>query len=275
MEKAVICIGAPRSGTTWLFNNLCCHPDLFLPPVKEVRHFFGSHSAAEREAQGNKSLRESRDDMERAWTRRWMAADPLSTVDYRSLILENGLPTVDISPIYCAAPPERIVCFREAVGEAKILMFLRNPVDRDYSQAKRFFHMEGGGRPRQPLETYKDFLSRPDIRRRNDYLSAIKNWTGVFGADALHIEFYDSIQSDPLGVLSRICRAIGVIDTPEIFGETAMQRYGDGIRHNGVVPEELKLWLADRHRDGIRALAESFPVPCVKWSEQVAALIAE
>jgi hypothetical protein len=34
-----ICIGAQRAGTTWLYENLKKHPEVFLPDIKELRFF--------------------------------------------------------------------------------------------------------------------------------------------------------------------------------------------------------------------------------------------
>src|SRR5437899_6907483 len=34
-----LCIGAPRSGTTWLYECLKAHPEAFVPPIKEVSFF--------------------------------------------------------------------------------------------------------------------------------------------------------------------------------------------------------------------------------------------
>jgi hypothetical protein len=32
-------IGAQKSGTTWLHDNLARHPQVWLPPVKEIHYF--------------------------------------------------------------------------------------------------------------------------------------------------------------------------------------------------------------------------------------------
>lgn len=34
-----LCIGGQRSGTTWLHANLNKHPEIWLPPVKEILYF--------------------------------------------------------------------------------------------------------------------------------------------------------------------------------------------------------------------------------------------
>ena len=34
-----ICIGAQKAGTTWLYENLSRHPDVVMPPMKEIHYF--------------------------------------------------------------------------------------------------------------------------------------------------------------------------------------------------------------------------------------------
>lgn len=37
-----LCIGAPKSGTTWLFDNLKNHPGIWTLPYKSTQYFSGS-----------------------------------------------------------------------------------------------------------------------------------------------------------------------------------------------------------------------------------------
>ena len=39
IENFFLCIGAQKSGTTWLARMLQTHPELFLTPVKEIHYF--------------------------------------------------------------------------------------------------------------------------------------------------------------------------------------------------------------------------------------------
>src|ERR1700749_4313420 len=38
-----LCIGAQKAGTTWLDSNLRRHPDVWLPPLKELHYFNSVH----------------------------------------------------------------------------------------------------------------------------------------------------------------------------------------------------------------------------------------
>ncbi|MGI9569745.1 MAG: hypothetical protein ACR2PH_08415, partial [Desulfobulbia bacterium] len=35
-----IAIGPPKTGTTWIYKNLEAHPEVWMPPDKEIRHFW-------------------------------------------------------------------------------------------------------------------------------------------------------------------------------------------------------------------------------------------
>src|ERR1700757_3086986 len=54
-----LCVGAHKSGTTWLYQQLDSHPDFWMPPVKEL-HYFDQLSRVQRAA--HPRCRDERDD---------------------------------------------------------------------------------------------------------------------------------------------------------------------------------------------------------------------
>src|ERR1700693_6546256 len=42
-----LCVGAHKSGTTWLYRQLDSHPDFWMPPIKEL-HYFDQLSRVQR-----------------------------------------------------------------------------------------------------------------------------------------------------------------------------------------------------------------------------------
>jgi hypothetical protein len=42
-----ICVGSQKCGTTWLYDNLCLHPDCSMPAIKELRYFHPWHGKKE------------------------------------------------------------------------------------------------------------------------------------------------------------------------------------------------------------------------------------
>jgi hypothetical protein len=100
-------IGVPRAGTTWLHTLLSAHPDVYLPTRrKEVRFFDRYH------------------DQGQAWYEEFFC-DPDEARRYSAI--------GEISPqyLYCDECPGRIASL---LPEAKLIVMLRHPVDRAYSQ---------------------------------------------------------------------------------------------------------------------------------------------
>jgi hypothetical protein len=100
-------IGVPRAGTTWLHTLLSAHPDVYLPTRRKEVRFFDRHY-----------------DRGPAWYEEFFCA-PDEAVRYAAI--------GEISPqyLYCEECPARIAAL---LPMAKLLVMLRHPVDRAYSQ---------------------------------------------------------------------------------------------------------------------------------------------
>ncbi|OGT83573.1 MAG: hypothetical protein A3H91_02535 [Gammaproteobacteria bacterium RIFCSPLOWO2_02_FULL_61_13] len=94
-----LCIGAQKAGTTWLYENLRRHPEIFLPHRKELHYFDWGYSRH---------------------------------INIYAKNFENvsGKIKGDITPAYAVIAPDRIDIIRAIMPDAKILMLLRNPVGR-------------------------------------------------------------------------------------------------------------------------------------------------
>ena len=100
-------IGVPRAGTTWLHTLLSAHPEVYLPSRrKEVRYFDRHH------------------DQGQGWYEEFFC-----TLEEARAYAAIG----EISPqyLYCEECPGRISALLPA---AKLIVMLRHPVDRAYSQ---------------------------------------------------------------------------------------------------------------------------------------------
>jgi hypothetical protein len=100
-------IGVPRAGTTWLHTLLSAHPDVYLPTRRKEVRFFDRHH-----------------DQGREWYEEFFC-DPDEARRYSAI--------GEISPqyLYCDECPGRIASL---LPEAKLIVMLRHPVDRAYSQ---------------------------------------------------------------------------------------------------------------------------------------------
>lgn len=141
-------IGAPRAGTTWLNTLLTSHPDVYTPSVRDEINFFDQY-------------------FERGidWYRKLF---PLP--DHAEKYQVIG----EISPQYleCDACPERIF---KTLPESKLIVMLRHPVNRAYSQYGFFVQR------RNYRGSFEDFLeAKPRALERGYYSRYLKRYLHYF-----------------------------------------------------------------------------------------------
>jgi hypothetical protein len=190
-------VGAGRSGTTSLHDYLVQHPQVYLPAVKAPSYFY-CHRPAEG---GNvRAAPVSRD---------YFVCD---TAAYEALFddVRDETAVGEVSPAYLASmwAVEQIA---DQLPEARIVMILRNPVER--------FHARYVARVRDGLESAPsvDALIEQEKRARRKpddavgtYLDAgfcshfVAAYLERFPGEQLHIGFFDDLQADAAQFMRRL-----------------------------------------------------------------------
>ena len=183
-------VGAAKSGTTSLYRYLIQHPAVFMPEVKEP-HFFGEW----RPATGVEGLEEY-------------------------LKLFAGVPNdirageATTAYLYSSSSAQEIKRFKPA---AKIIMVLRNPVDRAYSnywEQREVKYWES----REPVETlsFEEALEAEPERIQKGwsyayhyvacghYAEQVARYLDVFGDDAVRVYLFDELVLDA----EAVCRDV-------------------------------------------------------------------
>lgn len=182
MKLDFVGIGAARSGTSWVARCLQEHPAIFLPAKKEL-HYFNDDNRYDAELSGLEPFYEQ--------------AGPgalLGEYTPRYIIDERAL--------------ERI---HTAFPGVKILVMLRDPVERAYSQYCYF-------RFNKKKEDREDFLAALDGFYREDYVlkslyhRQLRKVFDLFGRDRTWVGMFDDIGSDPGRLIRGLYRFLGVDD---------------------------------------------------------------
>jgi Sulfotransferase domain len=115
-----VIIGAPRSGTTWLYSQLSRHPDVFLSSNKEPRFFaFRANSSHTFNGPGDDE---------------WIEPVIFDETEYMSLFTgSSGRITGEASTDYLYQSSVAATKMRDLVPDVRIVAILREPVDRAYS----------------------------------------------------------------------------------------------------------------------------------------------
>ena len=255
-----MCIGAPRSGTTWLHGRLLQHPSMTPLPVKELRHFSDNQwSRREKEKKAADFLEGSPARQERwgAWMAKWVAA-PNTDEAYMSLFEGIDTMTADFSPSYCSCDAPTVERIKALVGDVPIILCMRDPVERDWSQAK----ITLGRRGRFDDEDSIAFFGTDFCSLRSDYLRTLGIWGQHF--EVLPV-FFDDIGTDPRAVLSAVCAHVG------LSAEPVLAKLGD--QHPSKAPlgemsDRVREFLREKHRPMIERMADTMGGPARSWLEQ-------
>ena len=169
-------IGLPRCGTTWFMNNLYHHPNIHLPLTEP--EYFTSHL--------DRSLR-----------------------SYSNIIKRGtGIIRGTKSPFYCTLPVYKIRWIKEMMPDLKIILILRNPIDRTWSYAKWIItKVKGKNIEKIGEQVMFDFFKKD--KKRFNYLNILKNYSSVFSSNHFKIIIFDEIKSRPKSLLRETFNFLG------------------------------------------------------------------
>lgn len=176
-----LCVGAQKAGTTWLHANLSKHPDIFLPEMKELHYFNSGYKKY--------SLRE-----------------------YSNYFIEKGYRLAgDMTPAYSALDEEDIVYIHKLMPENRIILLLRNPIDRAWSAAKMHLTiMQDNNFEEVTEQMFIDHFRSEHSLRRGDYVEIYKKYARSFGEDRIFVGFQEEIESEPENLLARLFDFLGI-----------------------------------------------------------------
>ena len=176
-------IGAAKAGTTWLAENLDAHPQIFMgkrPGCRdpsEMRYF----------SQG--------------------FGKPLK---HYSDYFRPGQDKIkgDKSPTYSTISLSRIRFIRRLLPSVRLILFMRNPIERAWSHAvMNLVKFKGRDVAEVPPSLFYDQFARQ--QEQGPYTTILDRWLSVFPEEQIYTGVYDDIASDPLRVLREVCEHIG------------------------------------------------------------------
>jgi hypothetical protein len=291
MLPSFLGIGAQKAGTTWLHAMLSAHDELWLPHRKEL-HYFDQKFPTKTTTAGRKHspgrgllarrflgrLRRlrARQIFQRInlsdWKHlRWDCRYYFGGWDddwYESLFADaKGRMAGEITPAYSCLHSRAIASIHSLLPGAKLILLLRDPIDRAWSHAKMDLGFNAFGS--QDFDTQAEFKSHFDgdaSRQRGDYVGMIQRWTEYYPANQLFVGFYDEIQEVPGQLLQRIHRFLGVEASERSVPPTARRPINVG-RHEPM-PPHLQLHLARIYGPELKQLADRFGGYPIRWLER-------
>lgn len=294
-------IGAPRAGTTWLHSMLVQHPDVYLPPIKEV-HYFDSvdskidevfrvdslsyryrkllpnrlkHYGASALLPFSIAIR-AKAKPDWYWDKAFFM--PGGGIEwYRGLFQSaaaEGKLAGEITPAYIMLSADTIRKIRNETGVRKIIALLRNPIDATWSCIEKQARDLGTAATTDFGEA--EVLDKIKSRRlyaRYNYADNLENWLRYYDRSELFLAFYEELQADPAKLLSRVCTFLGIRDISGTMENRSRNAVNAAHGVLGVIPDEAKRVLAELHIDQTRRLAAITKGHAVAWHEEMEAIL--
>jgi hypothetical protein len=173
-----VIIGAMKSATSTLYEQLRRQPGIFMPTLKEPNFF----SDPGQFAKGPE------------WYAQLFADAAPDDIIGEASTHYAKLPTY----------PDTVRRLQDSLGTPKLVYVMRHPVDRLVSQ---YMHQLGEGEIRLPLNAA--LTEHQELIAYSLYAEQLQPYIAAFGKANILPMFFDRILSDPHGELARLCRFIG------------------------------------------------------------------
>ncbi|MDK3018586.1 sulfotransferase family protein [Pseudodonghicola flavimaris] len=224
-KTMLLCIGAMKAATSWLFAQLQATEGVAVSPLKEV-HFFDArfpdgalmdadafamarlafHMRQPGDAAANLRRRPAfRASLDRAR----MIYDPNAYFEhFAGLIRADTRVLADITPAYACIGAAGFRHMRDACATQgltpRVLFILRDPVDRLWSHLRFLPQLRAAT---DPLLDWPELIRDPVTLRRSDYRQTLLDLEQAFGPEQITCLFYE--QLFPHGY-RRLCATLGV-----------------------------------------------------------------
>lgn len=234
-------VGAVKAGTTSLHEYLQQHPEIYMSPVKETNYFSDEdmlfdHFNPDYRQDVNVDVKkylagDMKNKIHIAHIRSWDDYQLL----FKNVAGQKAIGEVSNSYLFC---PSTATAIKSKLPDAKIVMILRNPAERLFSQF--LMNLKLG------KITEKDLLKEIEADQKKkikgwgvshlylevgNYYAQVKAYYDVFPASQIKVILYDDFKNSPAMVMKDLFSFLGVnadfqLDMSRRYNEAGMPRFG-------------------------------------------------
>ncbi len=180
-------VGARKAGTTWIADCLWGHPEICISQPKEINYFNEILTTLlnTRNRNFNKSMK---------WYMQHYAH------------CREGRKKGEFCVNYLK-DPKAAYRIKDLFPDVKIIICLRDPVDRAYSDYNMFHHYVS----REKTATFEAAIAKnPNYLKSSLYFDDVKKFIQLFGREKVHCILMDDIKVDPKSVIFNLYGFLGV-----------------------------------------------------------------
>lgn len=219
-------IGAQKSGTTWLYNYLQSHPQVFLSPLKEMhifdfRHVYSNDSHRELlmnrianlasviARKNGKDCKDLYDQLLTSANKSAMIDNVDYYIDYFKHRVTNQKVFGEITPAYSLLPPsgfEEILSIHQNV---KFIYIMRDPIERAWSHINDEFSRKGMHcSSREKLQSIYFSKGKNNYLLKSNYESTISVLEKTVSREKILYLFYEDLFTE--NSINNICEFLDI-----------------------------------------------------------------
>ncbi len=272
-------VGAAKSGTTSLFHYLKQHPEVFLTPIKEPNFFCKDINARTFSDGYLKSvcpdvdayLEEPKKTFFVAHIRKWKQYKKL----YQGVDEEKAIGEMSNSYLYSKVAARKIYA---KYPKAKIVMVLRNPIDRAFSHFMMALNISGEEMDQEKAEAVS-FIDRVEEDRLQAhqgwgisnlyielgrYYEQVRRYFKRFPSKNVEVILYDEYRRSPLDTLKHLFHFIGVNE----FIDVDVTKKHNPAKYKRSITDEERAYLAPFFREDIAKLSDLIQRDLSLWLQE-------
>jgi hypothetical protein len=214
-------VGAPKAGTTSLYQYLNQHPDVYMSPIKEPNYFASEirpdNVSEEFEEQVRRDMVALKAYLQGPMSESRFGGMVLEWEDYLKLFesvkQEIAIGEASVLYLWSKTAPVNIV---SRIPEAKIVMILRDPAERAFSQ---YLHNVANGVTCESFRQHIYTSSRWNGEKFNVacpslelglYYEQVKRYLKLFPRENIYIAFFEDYQQQPARMLEELFRFLNI-----------------------------------------------------------------
>lgn len=260
-------IGAQKAGTSWLHRQLDAHPAVFVTRRKELQHFSNRANHA-------RGLDTYLAHFAEAGVRHRARGESTPNYLWTDIGHETAYGGAHADdPAFRAGTPARIAA--ELGTDLRLVVLLRDPVDRAISAFYHHLRARGGGRI-DPDAPFSENARRYGIVTMGMYAAHLTRWLEHFPSERFLVVIQEEMQRNPVEAIGAVQHHLGVrrripdglerrIHTGEKFAGDDGWWYFDDQRRNAAITPDDTAWLDEVFAPDVARLEHLLGRQLILW----------
>ncbi len=264
-------IGMERAGTSWLFAQLAAHPDIWVPPLKEL-HFWDviDPQARQYEPRYNFHLKarlkhklapfvrqENRPELylnsymqNLKWDWRYFTG-AMDEGWYQRLfdpVFTGGRLSGEITPYYANITPETIARIEAMNSNMRYLLMIRDPASRVWSALiYHFVHLGKRGFSEITDDEMLSWLAAPLAETRSDIVGILETWQAAVPDERLFLGKFEDIEAAPETLIKSVYEFLGADSTFLPPSHLYQTKINAKMEEHYKIPARVKAFLVEHY----------------------------